>query len=59
MSKVIDNDYHPNDKGLEAKQEDHWGTVKSDTLYQPKLQSIQRPEIRHPYKPSGDRPEPK
>lgn len=28
MSKVINNDNHPDDKGLNATQEDHWGTVK-------------------------------
>lgn len=25
---VYDNDFHPDDKGLEASKEDHWGTVK-------------------------------
>lgn len=26
---VIDNDDHPDDRGLHATQEDHWGTVNS------------------------------
>lgn len=30
----IDNDYHPDDKGLEASQEDHWGTeLKASEQY--------------------------
>lgn len=27
MPKVINNDFHPDDKGLNASQEDHWGTT--------------------------------
>lgn len=26
---MINNDDHPDDQGLHASQEDHWGTVKS------------------------------
>lgn len=32
MNKVIDNDYHPDDKGLEASQEDHWGTMNAPMM---------------------------
>lgn len=28
VTKVIDNDFHPDDQGLEASHDDHWGTVK-------------------------------
>lgn len=27
---IIDNDFHPDDKGLRASQEDHWGTQLAD-----------------------------
>lgn len=31
MTQIIDNDFHPDDRGLNASQEDHWGTVVSKT----------------------------
>lgn len=32
---IIDNDYHPDDSGLEASQEDHWGTQMAEATVTP------------------------